>query len=127
MTSITVKNMPVTVRNKSDSGLVLLRLVTMREKEVYAPFAWPADEVTLEPRTLHYCLLRVPLVEPSSGGNLVSLSTDGAREAVPVAETIGKGLNGYIINSKGSGANINGRDILAGTEEEDEGIIFIAT
>jgi hypothetical protein len=107
--------MTISIENRDRSGLVLLQIVMQGDHEVLKPFAFPSQgtPIKLENGQTIF-LVRVPLVESNSDTAVVP--SDEAREIIPVEEIIGKGLDGYLVNSlaDGHGGKINGAPIEAG-------------
>lgn len=118
--------MPLTIENKEDSGIALFRLTRIGKKYFFVSFLFPSqkeDIPQVSPFSLSLC--EIPLAEEAHEKALVVL--DGAREAIPVIAVMGRGLNGYYVESLPRGGKVNGFNITVGSPLEDAGIIFTAT
>ena len=117
--------MTISVENKEGSEIALLEPAGEGAELELVPFAFPDQTVPIAAGIIKY-LTRVPLLESSEGDSLTSLK--GAREAIPVEESMGKGLDGYIIESlpEGQGGVVNGVSVEVRVPIEDAGIIFVA-
>ncbi len=119
--------MPISVEVKKDSKVILLKADREDVDSKLVPFAFLNQKASIEAGITEY-LTRVPVLE-SSGTGMDLASVTEAREAIPAREAIGRGLDGYIINSlpKGQGGVVNGMSVEAGVLIEDMGIIFEAS
>lgn len=118
--------MTIFIEIKKDSCISLFKHVMKGDKFFLEPFVFPSQRMELPslPHS-HIYLTKVPVVENTEA--LVAM--EGAREVVPIAEAMGRGLDGYTVESllQTFGGKVNGVTIAAGSSIEDEGIIFIAT
>lgn len=117
--------MPISLENKPDSGIALLKAVGSGDDSKLIPFAFPGQKISIPADTAEY-LTRVPVPKPIEENALVSVKD--ARESIPVGEAMGKGLDGYIVESlpTGEGGSVNGVKIEVGVPISDAGIIFVA-
>lgn len=89
-------------------------------------FAFPGDPRVPIPADSDVFLVRVPHIEPSEELGIVS--SQKAREKIPVVEIIGRGFDAYIIESLaiGEGGTVNGVALKVGSPVDDDGILFNA-